>query len=200
MPEENDEVKSKRLGPELLNACFFGNVSEATKLIERGADMTYTDPRDGWAAIHYAARFGKRRIVEMMLKAGVDINLKTTGKETALMKAARSNRKETIIWLLKQGANPDILNGSGQMAAELTADNECKYIMNNFDEYMANGQVAKRDDIVESVHTRRKNMSFDEFLQKEWGKAEMKNWSPAAGKGGSPSKSARGGMSPRSAH
>jgi len=199
MPEHADEARSKRFGPELLNACFFGNVAEAMKLINAGADMTFTDPRDGWAAIHYAARFGQHKVVEVMLKNGVDINLKTTGRETALMKAARSNRKDTLVWLLKRGANPDMLNGSGQMAADLTADNECKYILSNFDEYLADGEVVKRHDVVESVHTRRKQMTFEQFVEKEWGKVEKKKRSSlgSPGKGGdSPNKLG----SPRSTH
>lgn len=71
------------------------------KLIERGADVFFVDPRDGWAGAHYAARFGKIRVLDAMIKAGVDVNMRTTGKETLLHKACRTSRTSTILWLMR---------------------------------------------------------------------------------------------------
>ena len=59
------------------------------------------DPRDGWAGAHYAARFGKIKILETMINAGLDVNMRTTGKETLLHKACRTNRTSTVLWLMK---------------------------------------------------------------------------------------------------
>ena len=78
-----------------------GNTGDAIKLIDKGADVFFVDPRDGWAGAHYAARFGKIRILDSMLKAGVDVNMRTTGKETLLHKACRTNRTDTVLWLMK---------------------------------------------------------------------------------------------------
>ena len=78
-----------------------GNTGDALKLIEKGADVFFVDPRDGWAGAHYAARFGKIRILDTLLKAGVDVNMRTTGKETLLHKACRTNRTDTVLWLMK---------------------------------------------------------------------------------------------------
>ena len=78
-----------------------GNTGAALKLIEKGADIFFVDPRDGWAGAHYAARFGKIKILETMINAGLDVNMRTTGKETLLHKACRTNRTSTVLWLMK---------------------------------------------------------------------------------------------------
>lgn len=137
----------------------FGNTRDAVKWIEQGADVHFVDARDGWAGIHYAvrnetflppnisptdlfcflvqARWGRTKIVEALMKAGVDINLRTTGKESALHKACRSSRKDTIIWMMLNGANPDMLNGNGERAADLTGDENCKFICDHWEEFLA---------------------------------------------------------------
>lgn len=143
--------KSIKLGADLLNACYFGNTMLAMKLIERGADPSYTDPRDGWAGIHYAARWGKIRLIDSLVKAGADINLRTTGKETALHKACRSDRKDVVVWMLRHGANCNAMNGDGSRPADLTADVEIKKILENFDEFLEKWKEEKRLGISKSV-------------------------------------------------
>ena len=71
------------------------------------------------------------------MQAGCDINLKTTGKENALHKACRSNRKDTIIWMLLKGADPNMLNSNGERPADLTLCDTCKYICNHFQEFLS---------------------------------------------------------------
>ena len=100
--------------------------------MEKGADWSYCDPRDGWAGAHYAARFGKLSILKVMFEKGLDINLRTTGKETLLHKACRTNRADTIVWMMKRGANPALLNGDAMKASDLTMDAECKFICDHF--------------------------------------------------------------------
>jgi ankyrin repeat protein len=136
--------KSVKLGKELLNACYFCNYPLAMKLIEKGADPSYTDPRDGWAGIHYAARWGKIRLIDALVKAGADINLKTTGKETALHKACRSDRKDVVVWMLRHGANGNAMNSDGSTPAQLTADVEIKGILEHFDDFLEKWKQEKR--------------------------------------------------------
>jgi ankyrin repeat protein len=125
----------KKNGPELLNACYFGNKNLALKLIREGADPFYIDPRDGWAGIHYAARWGQLPVVRALIRAGVQIDSPTTGKETPLHKACRTNRVNLCFWLLKKGADPNILNGSRQKPSDLATNKEVKFICDHFQEY-----------------------------------------------------------------
>jgi ankyrin repeat protein len=132
---ENVPKKSEKLGHELLNACYFGNIGMAIRLIKRNANPAYIDPRDGWSCIHYAARWGKLRIISELLKAGADINMRTANKETALHKACRSNRKDTCVWLMLHGSDPTLLNGEGNRASDVTGDDDVKYVCNHFYEF-----------------------------------------------------------------
>lgn len=125
----------KKLGPQLLNACYFGNQSLAIKLIRDGADPHYIDPRDGWAGIHYSARWGQLPVVKSLVAAGVSINMQTTGKETPLHKACRTNRTKLCVWLLRHGADPNALNVSREKPSDLSISKEVKFVCDHFDEY-----------------------------------------------------------------
>ena len=140
------ENKTKRdRDRELLNACYFGNDSLAIRLIREGADPSYADERDGWSCIHYAARWGRLRILSALLRAGVDVNLRTHSKETALHKACRFNRKEVCVWLLKHGADAGLLSNEGYRASELTVEEEINFICDHFEEFCKKIQDEKKD-------------------------------------------------------
>jgi ankyrin repeat protein len=131
----NIMMNTKKRGNELLNACYFGNKNLALKLIREDADPFYLDPRDGWAGIHYSARWGQLSVVRALVSAGVSVNMLTSGKETPLHKACRTNRVQLCIWLLKHGADPNALNGSRQRPADLSTNKEVKFICDHFEEY-----------------------------------------------------------------
>jgi len=141
----SDLSPTDKLGLELLNACYFGNTALAIRLLENPrVSGGWMDPRDGWSPIHYAARWGKIAIIKALLERGVDINICTTAKETALHKACRSNRKNVCIFLLRHGADPTIVNGSGQRASELSADEEIQYVCDHFPEFMLNWEEVRK--------------------------------------------------------
>jgi len=122
-------------GLALLNACYFGNCPQARALIAEGCDLHYSDPRDGWMAIHYAARWGMIRTLNNMIEGGLPINIRTTGKETALHKAVRSNHRATCIWLMKHGADPNCCNGDGLRPSALTIEEDIIQICDNFEQF-----------------------------------------------------------------
>jgi ankyrin repeat protein len=133
------EREKQRLGKELVNACYFGNVNQSLELIKKGAQLDYVSNTDDWMAIHYAARWGLMKTLEEFVRHGIDINLRTRdGRETALHKACRTNRKNVCIFLLQNGANPNLLNSEKQRASELCNRGELGYIVDNFDEYVQN--------------------------------------------------------------
>jgi ankyrin repeat protein len=126
----------KNTGQDLFNACYFGNTTLALQLIRKNVYTEFVDTRDGWSTIHYASRWGLMKVLNELIKYGVDINIKTTDKETPLHIACRASRKNICIILLKNGANPNIINTDGLTAAQLTSCDDIKYICNNFDEFM----------------------------------------------------------------
>jgi ankyrin repeat protein len=139
----------KVTGKELLNACYFGNEELAIRYIKAGAPPTYTDPRDGWSSIHYAARWGKVRILNALLKAGVDINLRTMGRETALHNACRTGRKEVCVWLMKRGADPTIISSDGNRPSDLTVEEDIKFVCDHFDDFSKKTETENKNKQLE---------------------------------------------------
>jgi ankyrin repeat protein len=134
--------EKENLGKELLSACYFGNVPRTLDLINRGAQLDYTSNTDDWMAIHYAARWGLMKTLHAMVFAGADINARTSdSRETPLHQACRTNRKNVCIFLLKNGANPNLLNSEKQRASEMCHKGELCFIVDNFDEYMQTFQI-----------------------------------------------------------
>lgn len=137
--------KSKKIDQELLNACYFGNLTGVKKWLKLGANVEYIEQRDGWLPIHYAARWGDLNMLNTLIKAGANINGKTNSKETALHKCARWDRKEAAIILLELGADPTIRNSDGIKASGLTVDYELKFLLDNFSEYK---EIIKNEKII----------------------------------------------------
>lgn len=121
----------------LLNACYFGNTNASLKLVRKGADPEFIDDRDGWAGLHYAARWGDIKIIMALLNAGADVNLRTFGKETALHKATRWDQRDAAILLLHRGALPHFKNGDGNKASAMTTNDELSYLCDNYEKWTA---------------------------------------------------------------
>jgi ankyrin repeat protein len=127
--------KPRKKDQELLNACYFGNVIGVKKWLKTGANVEYIEERDGWLPLHYAARWGDLKMMDLLIKAGANINGKTNSRETALHKCGRWDRKEAAIVLLKLGADPTVKNSDGNRASDMTVDPELKFLLDNFQEY-----------------------------------------------------------------
>ena len=74
------------------------------------------------------AALGDYELIEMFLKAGVNVNAKSKKSNawTALMVAASKGHKNTVQVLLKAGANAAATDNRGATAAEIAADNGYK--------------------------------------------------------------------------
>lgn len=61
---------------------------------------------DGWTALHVAARFSSEKAVDILVKAGCDIDAKTEDNETAvLLASAQATSAEVLRKLLQNGAD-----------------------------------------------------------------------------------------------
>ena len=154
-----DAKKIRKIDQELLNACYFGNARLVKKLIEKGADVEYVEDRDGWLPLHYACRWGDVGMMMTLIKAGANIDGRTNSKESSLHKCGRWDRKECAIVLLKLGANPHFKNNDGMKASDMTTDNEMKFLLDHFDEYM---ELKRADDEKKKMAEDRKNKTLME--------------------------------------
>ncbi|EEU42027.1 uncharacterized protein NECHADRAFT_9477, partial [Fusarium vanettenii 77-13-4] len=62
----------------------------------------------GSTPLHLAARMNRTRDAEMLVAAGVDVDIKAYHGRTALMFAANCGDVDTVKVILKAGCNPNI--------------------------------------------------------------------------------------------
>lgn len=106
----------------LLHAAYNRNVSLFETLLELGADPTMKD--DGGTTLFYHIA-GIRmeietniKLMEILLKRGVDINCRNTGgyESTPLIAAAFNDKTEATKFLIEHGADIDLKDHSGKTA------------------------------------------------------------------------------------
>lgn len=106
----------------------------ALLLIEKGASL---DARDrsgdrenrhpGNSPVHYAAVYGRTRVLQAMLERGVSPNLRDRNGRTLLMMAAENGHVDTVKMLLQRGADPKAQSALGDTvldAAKRSGDAE----------------------------------------------------------------------------
>ena len=76
----------------------------------------------GFPALYTAAYHGNREVVELLLRAGADVNMQTPQKNTALMAASRQGNESVVKLLLKHGALINLRNHNGQTALDFVRD------------------------------------------------------------------------------
>ncbi|KAM8839741.1 oxysterol-binding protein-related protein 1-like [Synchiropus picturatus] len=126
-------MEAKTFGNKLLILAKEGRLSNIQELLQRRSlhdaalDIncrSTTKEHSGWTPLHLACFFGHRDVVEEILKAGAAVNLQDNMGETSLHKAASTGRKEIVLLLLRYDASASIINGTAQIAKDVTDDDE----------------------------------------------------------------------------
>ncbi|XP_028404938.1 oxysterol-binding protein-related protein 1-like [Dendronephthya gigantea] len=133
MSEKRDER-----GEKLITAARKGDIQGVKDLIkaEEGSSSEFninykgkTKLSFGWTALHTSIQHENHEIMDALIKAGADVNIKTDGGETALHKAAMVGRKDFIVTLLENGANPLIVNCDEKTSSHLAKEDAVKDIL-----------------------------------------------------------------------
>jgi ankyrin repeat protein len=102
---------------ELMKAILFGTVKQVKALLERGANANAGDKEWG-AALDYAARNGKLRLTQVLVKYGADVNRKNSLQKTPLHGALscwwRETAQKVSLFLLNHGADVNAVDTNGR--------------------------------------------------------------------------------------
>jgi ankyrin repeat protein len=114
----------------IIRACSKGKPEIVKLLLEKGAKVDVVDERNNnLTALHFAADKGRLEVVQLLLEHKADVNAKTTGGNTPLMKAVWDNKlihteyMETAKLLIEAGADVAVENSNGDTVFSAIANN-----------------------------------------------------------------------------
>lgn len=117
-----NDIDEKLETTPLMWAAFMGNMRAAKVLIENGADVNIQNSK-GKTALHYATELyqNKPALVEMLIKAGADINVVSEINSIPLHSSILHNDLESVKILVSHGADIELKNNSGFTALHQAA-------------------------------------------------------------------------------
>uniref|UniRef100_A0A8D1BA49 Ankyrin repeat domain 6 n=1 Tax=Sus scrofa TaxID=9823 RepID=A0A8D1BA49_PIG len=109
------------LSERLLIAAYKGQAENVVQLINKGAKVAVT--KHGRTALHLAANKGHLSVVQILLKAGCDLDVQDDGDQTALHRATVVGNTEVIAALIQEGCALDRQDKAGNTALHLACQN-----------------------------------------------------------------------------
>lgn len=100
-----NEASESGFTPLMAAASLKKSQGLAERLLQAGAQADVRD-KEGWSALHFAARYGTAQTVNALLAKGVAVDVRTEKNYTPLMLAAGNNDLAVVHALLQAGANP----------------------------------------------------------------------------------------------
>uniref|UniRef100_A0A2K6MFL4 Ankyrin repeat domain 6 n=1 Tax=Rhinopithecus bieti TaxID=61621 RepID=A0A2K6MFL4_RHIBE len=109
------------LSERLLIAAYKGQTENVVQLINKGAKVAVT--KHGRTPLHLAANKGHLPVVQILLKAGCDLDVQDDGDQTALHRATVVGNTEIITALIHEGCALDRQDKAGNTALHLACQN-----------------------------------------------------------------------------
>jgi len=115
----------------LIYAASSGHLEMVKYLVENGASIDIKASfTGGKTALVYAATSNKSKVIQYLIDKGANINAVTIHNETALFYAVSYGNIESVKVLLKNNADKNIINKSGQMVYTITKRKNIEEITN----------------------------------------------------------------------
>jgi len=99
----------------LSDAAALGNLERVKQIVESDPASARSFSPDGFPVVALAAVFGHLDVARYLAEHGADVNAAATNGSgyNALTGAVASGHTETVLWLLKTGADPNYRYGPG---------------------------------------------------------------------------------------
>lgn len=153
----------KSLGAQLQHECLIGGTEEVRELIKNRADVNARAKGDTDAGVSnppivLATSQGHIEIVELLLNAGAEPNLKMYGENgnTALISAVTSGHLGIVKMLVEFGADPDIAGNdkiSARSFAEIRGDPEIIAALSNQQFFRVAPEFSNRGRVIPQLPT-----------------------------------------------
>ena len=136
------------------------NADETKRLLDAGADPNEKDDKNQRTPLHWAARFGHRNSVELLLSKEVNIDEVDPWGMTPLHLAAREGHKDCVELLLKANADPNAVDSQNRTPLHWAAENgsaECVELLLKAKADPNKGDNGNRTPLYVATQTNRNN-------------------------------------------
>ncbi len=114
-PQQVQETKAEESEISIHRAAWEGDIKAIKQHLATGKDVNAKDDLYGDTPLLWAAGFGHKEVVKMLITKGADVNVKAQGGWTPLHYAAGGNDKETVELLIAKGAGVNTKNARDQI-------------------------------------------------------------------------------------
>jgi ankyrin repeat protein len=125
---------------EIIKAAKSGNTEAIRNLLSNDADLINARDTDGSTPLHCAAWKGQREVIELLLKAGADVNAHNSNDHwgtTALHAAAHANQAAIAQLLIDHGADINAKDLSGKTPMHHTTFHKARAVARLLQKYDA---------------------------------------------------------------
>ncbi len=112
----------------IMRAALMGKYALVDELINLGVNI-HLQNVDGNNALWLACVSGNQAVAQRLIDAGIEIDLQNATGATALMYTASNGKADMTQLLLDNGADPLIETDDGFLAVELSATEDCFYLL-----------------------------------------------------------------------
>ena len=111
---------------EVIQAAKAGDAARIEELLAKNPELVRAKgPGLGATALHWAAIYGRKEAVAVLLRHGADVQAVESHNGTVMHWAAHHDDAEVIQWLLNKGANIDHANQMGRTPLHVAARRGC---------------------------------------------------------------------------
>ena len=109
--------------------CMVGAAEDVAALVKSSPALLREKDAFGMSLLHCAAQTGQSEVIQVLVKAGVDVNIQSKNLDTPLHLAAYKGHCDAIKLLLELNASQDVENKDGKTASELVRADDARALL-----------------------------------------------------------------------